>query len=312
MEIGARLREAREAQNLSLDHLQETTKIQKRYLTAIEEGNLHILPGKFYARAFIKEYANAVGLDPNELLDEHKEEVPETEEENTVQYTRMQRSRKESSDKGPAIFSILPSIITVALVIGIFFAAWFFIQEAMSGESTEPVEEPNDNVVINNPDDEDESKDAGTEADRGSDDSNTDNQGTGEDDGSEDDSQEEQAEPVFNVIEEGTGSPPLSQIEFTNAGEQVTLSLNAVGTGSWLEVRGGNNDEIIYSGTLTEENGEMEFDVTGQDELSFNIGYTPNLEIAFNGTKLEYPVDPEEKDHQRIQVSIQSQTGGEE
>ncbi|WBX79510.1 helix-turn-helix domain-containing protein [Virgibacillus salarius] len=43
MEIGARLKEAREAKNLSLESLQETTKIQKRYLLAIEEGNLHIL-----------------------------------------------------------------------------------------------------------------------------------------------------------------------------------------------------------------------------------------------------------------------------
>ncbi|MFC3040012.1 helix-turn-helix domain-containing protein [Virgibacillus xinjiangensis] len=308
MEIGARLREARESQNLSLDRLQETTKIQKRYLTAIEEGNLHVLPGKFYARAFIKEYANAVGLDPNELLDEHKEEVPDPEEENSVQYTRMQRSRKESSDRGPAIFSVLPSIITVFLVVGIFFAAWYFIQEAMSGESTEPVEEPNDNVVINDPESENNSE--ADDEERGSnsaEDSGNDRESGDEtaSEGSGNEDSEPEAKPAFNVIEQGTGYPPLSQVELTNAGDEVILTLNASGNGAWLEVRGENNDNVLYSGTLTGESDKVEIDVTDENQLNFNVGYTPNLEIALNDTVLEYPVDPETKDHQKIQVEIQ-------
>ncbi|HLT56489.1 MAG TPA: helix-turn-helix domain-containing protein, partial [Bacillota bacterium] len=107
MEIGARLKEARIAKGLSLDELQEETKIQKRYLVAIEEGNLDILPGKFYARAFIKEYASAVGLDANELLEEHQEEIPQTEETNLEQYSRMQRTRRAShGEKSSRIFSI--------------------------------------------------------------------------------------------------------------------------------------------------------------------------------------------------------------
>ncbi|MCG6183460.1 helix-turn-helix domain-containing protein, partial [Anoxybacillus sp. LAT_26] len=66
-ELGKRLREAREEKNMSLDELQEMTKIQKRYLIGIEEGNYAIMPGTFYVRAFIRQYAEAVGLDPDEL-----------------------------------------------------------------------------------------------------------------------------------------------------------------------------------------------------------------------------------------------------
>ena len=52
MEIGHMLKEEREAQQLTLDDIQEMTKIQKRYLQAIEDNNFSSLPGRFYARAF--------------------------------------------------------------------------------------------------------------------------------------------------------------------------------------------------------------------------------------------------------------------
>ena len=67
-ELGNRLKEARLVKGLSLDDLQEITKIQKRYLIGIEEGNYSMMPGKFYVRAFIKQYAEAVGLEPEEII----------------------------------------------------------------------------------------------------------------------------------------------------------------------------------------------------------------------------------------------------
>lgn len=77
-ELGIRLKEAREEKAMSLDDLQAATKIQKRYLTALEEGNYDIIPGKFYVRAFIKQYAEAVGLDADQLFEEHKKDIPNT------------------------------------------------------------------------------------------------------------------------------------------------------------------------------------------------------------------------------------------
>lgn len=46
-ELRIRLKEAREEKAMSLDDLQAATKIQKRYLTALEEGNYDIIPGSF-------------------------------------------------------------------------------------------------------------------------------------------------------------------------------------------------------------------------------------------------------------------------
>lgn len=75
-ELGQTLRTAREEMGLSLDQLQEMTKIRKHYLVAIEEGNYKALPGSFYARAFVKNYAEAVGLNAEEVLSYYKNELP--------------------------------------------------------------------------------------------------------------------------------------------------------------------------------------------------------------------------------------------
>lgn len=71
-QIGEQLKAARLEKQLSLDDIQEITKIQRRYLSAIEENNLSVLPGDFYVRAFIRQYALAVGLHSDELLGETK------------------------------------------------------------------------------------------------------------------------------------------------------------------------------------------------------------------------------------------------
>src|SRR3954471_818912 len=90
-ELGTILKEARIAKNLSLDDLQEITKIQKRYLIGIEEGNYSLMPGSFYVRAFIKQYAEAVDLDPDVLFEQYNSDIPSTHSEDLPgQLSRVQ------------------------------------------------------------------------------------------------------------------------------------------------------------------------------------------------------------------------------
>ncbi|MGY0691627.1 RodZ domain-containing protein [Virgibacillus sp. FSP13] len=300
MEIGARLKEARMEKELSLDNVQETTKIQKRYLIAIEEGNFHILPGKFYARAFIKEYATAVGLDPNELLEEYKEEIPETDEDSTAQYTRIQRSRKENNPaKNSAVFSLIPTIIVVLLVIGIIFAAWYFYKGAISKDNSDPVDKPDDNEIIYNPDD-DQNKEA-TDEDPAADEDATEN---GEDqlDNSDEETDTNTSEAKFTVVETGTGASPESTLELENAGDEVTITFESEGN-SYLGVK--NEDgKSYYEKPFTAEESPKEIDVSGDERIYLNVGNAPQLKITINGVELEYPVDPEDTVHQKLWINL--------
>lgn len=66
--IGERLRNAREAKGLSLEAMEGTTHIRAVYLGALEDEQFDRLPGSVYARGFLRTYAAALGLDPEDLL----------------------------------------------------------------------------------------------------------------------------------------------------------------------------------------------------------------------------------------------------
>jgi transcriptional regulator with XRE-family HTH domain len=61
------LRRAREGKKMSLADIADATLINVKHLEAIEQGNTSILP-QAYVRAFIREYASAVALDPAEVM----------------------------------------------------------------------------------------------------------------------------------------------------------------------------------------------------------------------------------------------------
>ncbi len=66
--LGERLRNAREARGLSLTAAATQTRIRAAYLQALEEERFDRLPGGVYARGYLRTYARALGLDPDELL----------------------------------------------------------------------------------------------------------------------------------------------------------------------------------------------------------------------------------------------------
>lgn len=61
-EMGAQLWALRQEQGLSLDQMVALTRIPRRLLQAIEEGNLNDLPEPVYTQGLIRQFADALGL----------------------------------------------------------------------------------------------------------------------------------------------------------------------------------------------------------------------------------------------------------
>jgi hypothetical protein len=65
--FGEELRHLRESAGLSLDDVAAETKISKRILDALEEGEFRHLPERVFCRNFVVQYAQVVGADPNRV-----------------------------------------------------------------------------------------------------------------------------------------------------------------------------------------------------------------------------------------------------
>jgi cytoskeleton protein RodZ len=69
-DFGGKLRHARERRGISLRQIAASTKIAAAALEALERNDISKLPGGIFSRAFVRSYAAAVGLDPEETVRE--------------------------------------------------------------------------------------------------------------------------------------------------------------------------------------------------------------------------------------------------
>ncbi len=68
MSAGEQLRKAREKRGLTLEEVHEKTKIHVDVLKKIEQDQIQQLPSIIYAKSFIKEYTQFLGLDTESIL----------------------------------------------------------------------------------------------------------------------------------------------------------------------------------------------------------------------------------------------------
>lgn len=151
--IGQTLRQARLNKNLSLDELQQITKIQRRYLEDIEAGDLESLPGTFYVRAFVRQYAQAVGEDGERLvaiLDgkaSFEPPLPKRPQPETVKGSRKALHVEESTTSPvirllPVIFFTLVAVTIIGVVV------WMTIQDRNEDSL---IQDPGSSVTVEQP-----------------------------------------------------------------------------------------------------------------------------------------------------------------
>lgn len=78
--FGARLRQQREQHGIDLVSIAEQTKIKRSLLEALERDDLSQWPSGIFRRAYVRNYAQAIGLDPDATVQLFLQIYPETVE----------------------------------------------------------------------------------------------------------------------------------------------------------------------------------------------------------------------------------------
>ncbi len=132
--IGAQLRAAREARNMTVEDVADELMIRRFYLDAIENGNFKDLPERVYATGFVRAYAQLMEMDVHTAMDQFKRDA---------YGTRTGGYRVELTMPEPIVQTVMPSrtalmsaVAAVAVIaVGIFLAT----HESKQPASTVPV-----------------------------------------------------------------------------------------------------------------------------------------------------------------------------
>ena len=140
-EIGEYLRKVREEKRISLKDVQEATKISMRYLESIDRGDFNGIPGEVYRKGFIVNYANAIGLDGQEVLQKYND--LKTEQEEQIHLAQLAREEEEKNRSKIKLNWPKEVYLTfVALMIGTLIIVSLF---AFSSYNQEGIEEASAN-----------------------------------------------------------------------------------------------------------------------------------------------------------------------
>ncbi|WP_026692414.1 helix-turn-helix domain-containing protein [Peribacillus kribbensis] len=289
-ELGIRLKEEREAKGLSLEDLQKATKIQKRYLIGIEEGNYDAMPGKFYVRAFIKQYAEAVGLEPEEIFEEYKNEIPVTYHEEMPQQLSRVQSRKMIAPSNSKFLEALPKILVGLFVLGAAVLVWVLVSKNLNHSVDKKVDKSDQAVSM------DEAKDSPLKKEQNK------NSDQKKDTGKKE-------EPAKQPEEKPVVQPELKVVSSSGKNSAYALSnakefkLKVLSTGeTWVSIKDSSN-KSLYQGILSKSQGK-EFDLTSAKGANLIIGKTTETEVYINGEKLQYAVSPQKSVSQNIKVQF--------
>lgn len=319
-ELGQRLRQERESKGLSLEDLQKLTKIQKRYLLGIEEGNYEVMPGKFYVRAFIKQYCEAIGLDTDAIFEEYKSDIPSTQTEDMPQQLSRVRSRKEIPQHTKGVskaYDYLPTVLVVAGVVVVGIIIWVIAQNIVSDKNKEQAnqEAPNSEVQQSNTQEETNETTAKNDNSKSEDEQSA-------ADKKEQEQEKEKAEKEKAAKEKAekekaekekkdSGKQEYKEVQKTgrsatyalSGADAFNLEVTSTQADTWLDVKNGKGNAFFSS--ILKKGETKEFDLTKETEARVNIGYSPGVELKVNGKAVDLPFDSSKQVRQVVTIQYQ-------
>ncbi len=123
---------------IDINEVETRTKIRAKYLRAIENEEWGLLPGDVYVKSFLRTYADYLGLDSRQLIDDYRRryEHPTDHELRPIAPLGRDRDRQHRGPRGPLIppWALIGAVL-VAIVVALYFLG---IKNNKEGTTTPP------------------------------------------------------------------------------------------------------------------------------------------------------------------------------
>lgn len=142
--VGEILQSARKKKHLTIAAISHHTKIQKRFIKALEEDDYKHLPESTFVKGFIRNYAQVVGKDPKVLLAVLRRDYSEDSRGKVVPRGLVNPLNKSKLRWTPQI-----TIIAAASPVFTIFIAYLILQfRLLSGVPTLTIKTPKEDEVV--------------------------------------------------------------------------------------------------------------------------------------------------------------------
>ncbi len=131
--IGSRLARARRKLKLTIEQVEEKTKVRSKYLRAIESDDWKSFPSRIYVLGFVRRYSEVLGLDSQEILDEFKRQF-----DNFTLSRELETISKRNVVKQPSVI-ITPKLIYTVLAVTLVVFVIGYMVYAVSKFSKPPI-----------------------------------------------------------------------------------------------------------------------------------------------------------------------------
>ncbi len=119
--LGEHLKQLRLDKGLSIEELSKATKINKRFLAALEEDNLQALPGGVINRGFVRAFVRFCGGDENAFLAEYESALREQQGPEINLLAAQSAAASSASERRKVYFFILVIILVLAAIFMIYY-----------------------------------------------------------------------------------------------------------------------------------------------------------------------------------------------
>src|SRR5215207_10743128 len=136
-EIGDQLRETRMRNRIDITEVEAATKIRAKYLRALENEEWDLLPGPTFVKTFLRTYADYLGLDARNLVEEYRSRYERQAPQELTPFGTSLGGRR-TRPRRPVFAPWMLVLVGVILLVGALFALGKWGSGGGGGEQEAP------------------------------------------------------------------------------------------------------------------------------------------------------------------------------